>query len=167
MTSQEKLQTLELDEKESEIVAVLVRRFARCEREDVMGVILRNIPSGILDDKGVVALANKIESLPIRERLRDPDDVLGPITIDVLLDLLGLVMARDEMPSVKMLEGLTLKQLAEVERWCVAVHWSASDNPPDVHWGASRNPDEAGPMPAYLREHLPDGHPYKTWRVPT
>jgi hypothetical protein len=63
--------TLELDEEESEVVAVLVRRFARREREDVMGAILRNIPSGILDDKGVVALASKIESLPLRERLRE------------------------------------------------------------------------------------------------
>jgi hypothetical protein len=146
--------TLELDEKESEVVAVLVRRFARHLGEDVMGAILHETGGIILDDKGIVALANKIESLPVREKLRDPDDVDGPIIMGVLLDLLGLVMAQNEVPSVKILEGLTQEQLEEVERWCVAVHWGASDNP-----------DKAGPMPAYLREHLPEGHPYKTWRV--
>jgi hypothetical protein len=157
--------TLELDEKESEVVVVLVRRFARRLREDVSGAILMNIPSGILDDKGVVALANKIENLTIREGLRDRDDVqmgapsylpdsFDTITVNVLLDLLGLVMAPDEMPSDKMLEGLTREQLEEVGRWCG-----------DVHLGASDNPVEAGPMPVCLRDHLPDGHTYKTWRV--
>jgi len=87
-----------------------------------------------------------------------------PVTMEVLTDLLGLIMAKagdtimgvdlSDVPSADMLERLTPEQREEVARWAGDCHLEASDN--DVH---------PGPCPQPLRDLLPNDHPYKTWRV--
>jgi len=90
--------------------------------------------------------------------------VSDEVTMDVLTDLLGLVMAKtgdtimgvdlSDVPTPQTLEKLTPEQREEVARWAADCHLEASDN--DVH---------PGPCPEPLRALLPDNHPYKTWRV--
>jgi hypothetical protein len=78
----------------------------------------------------------------------------APITLEMLHDMLGLVMTAEEVPEEGMLEQLTQPERDEVAKWVGDCHFEASDNP--VH---------AGPMPPVLRDKLPEGHTYKTWRV--
>jgi hypothetical protein len=78
-----------------------------------------------------------------------------PITLETLQDMLGLVMGADEVPDDTVLEQLTQPERDEIVTWAADCHFEASDN--DV---------TAGPMPPVLRDQLPEGHIYKTWRVP-
>lgn len=59
-----------------------------------------------------------------------------------------------DMPSQKMLEGLTSTERRAVANWARTCHYEASDNLV-----------QAGPMPECLRSLLPDDHPFKNWRV--
>lgn len=87
-----------------------------------------------------------------------------PVTTEILMDLLGLVMAKSgdtimavdlsDVPSADTLEKLTPEQREELAQWASDCHFEASDN--DV---------TAGPLPAYIRDQLPDDHFYKNWRV--
>lgn len=77
-----------------------------------------------------------------------------PITLEMLHDMLGLVMTAEEIPEEKVLDALTQEERDEVAKWVGDCHFEASDN--DV---------SAGPMPPVLRDKLPEGHMYKTWRV--
>ena len=102
----------------------------------------------------------KQKTVTVYEEVEDPE----PVTMEVLTDLLGLVMAKtgdtimevdlSDVPTVEVLEKLTPEQREEVARWAADCHLEASDN--DVR---------PGPCPEPLRTMLPDGHPYKTWRV--
>jgi len=102
------------------------------------------------------------EELVRRERAAA--EIPDPVTMEVLTDLLGLVMAKrgdtimsvdlSDVPTPDTLEKLTPEQREEVARWAADCHFEASDN--DVRPGACPEP---------LRALLPDDHPYKTWRV--
>ena len=86
------------------------------------------------------------------EKVSEPDT--DPITMEMLQDMLGLVMTPEELPPEDVLEPLTQPERQEIADWVGGCHFEASDN--DC---------TAGPMPAVLRDQLPEEHTYKTWRV--
>lgn len=98
---------------------------------------------------------------------KDPpssDEAEEPVTVEVLHDLLGLVMAKSgagvldvdmsDVPSLEALETLTPQQREEAAEWAGVCHAEASDN--DCR---------AGPCPQPLRDLLPEDHFYKKWRL--
>ena len=102
----------------------------------------------------------KQKTITYYEAVPDPE----PVTMQVLMDLLGLVMAKtghtvmavdlSDVPGPEMLEEMTPAQREELAQWAADCHAEASDN--DVR---------PGPCPQPLRDLLPHHHPYKTWRV--
>jgi hypothetical protein len=102
----------------------------------------------------------KQKTITVYTTVPDPE----PVTMEMLTDLLGLVMAKtggtvmavdlSDVPSPDTLEKLTPEQREELAQWAADCHLEASDN--DVR---------PGPCPQPLRDMLPGDHPYKTWRV--
>lgn len=89
----------------------------------------------------------KTRTITYYQRVTEPELDADSITMEMLQDMLGLVMTPEELPSRDVLEPLTQPEREEVADWVGGCHFEASDN--DC---------TAGPMPAILRDKLPEGH---------
>lgn len=71
-----------------------------------------------------------------------------------LVSILGMILGEESMPDEKLLAKLSPEEREAVAKWAFDCHLEASDNDVDV-----------GPMPACLRDQLPEKHFYKHWRT--
>lgn len=83
-------------------------------------------------------------------------DILDPVDLEEVIDLLSLVIEPDQMPTKEQLNGLRDTELRDIMCWAAGVHAEASDNSLEQPMGAA---------PKGLRDLLPEDSHYKNWRL--